>query len=83
MKPEKTEIYYLTGESRAVVEHSPHLEAFQAKAYEGLYFVDPVDELVAERVQDFSGKPVKSIGKGTVELGSEDYRKQAEANLSE
>ena len=83
MKPEQTEIYYLTGESRAVVEHSPHLEAFQAKAYEVLYLVDPVDELVAERVQDFDGKPVKSIGKGTVELGSEDDRKQAEANLSE
>ena len=83
MKPEQTEIYYLTGESRAVVEHSPHLEAFQAKAYEVLYLVDPVDELVAERVQDFGGKPVKSIGKGTVELGSEDDRKQAEANLSE
>ena len=83
MKPAQTEIYYLTGESRAVVEHSPHLEAFQAKAYEVLYLVDPVDELVAERVQDFDGKPVKSIGKGTVELGSEDDRKQAEANLSE
>jgi molecular chaperone HtpG len=83
MKPEQTEIYYLTGESRAVVEHSPHLEAFQSKGYEVLYLVDPVDELVAERVQEFSGKPVKSVGKGTVELGSEDERKQAEADLSE
>jgi molecular chaperone HtpG len=83
MKPEQTEIYYLTGESRAVIEHSPHLEAFQAKAYEVLYLVDPVDELVAERVQDFGGKPVKSIGKGMVELGSEDDRKRAEASLSE
>ncbi|MDP6610246.1 MAG: molecular chaperone HtpG [Vicinamibacterales bacterium] len=83
MKPEQTEIYYLTGESRAVVEHSPHLEAFQSKGYEVLYLVDPVDELVAERVQEFSGKPVKSVGKGTVELGNEDERKQAEADLSE
>jgi molecular chaperone HtpG len=83
MKPEQTEIYYLTGESRAVVEHSPHLEAFQSKGYEVLYLVDPVDELVAERVQEFDGKPVKSVGKGTVELGSEDERKQAEADLSE
>ena len=83
MKPAQTEIYYLTGESRAVVEHSPHLEAFQAKGYEVLYLVDPVDELVTERVTEFDGKLLKSVGKGTVELGSDDERKQAEAKLSE
>ena len=83
MKPEQTEVYYLTGESRAVIEHSPHLEAFQAKDYEVLYLVDPGDELLAQRVQEFGGKPFKSIGKGTVELGSEDERKKAAADLSE
>ncbi len=83
MKSDQTEIYYLTGESRTVVEHSPHLEAFQAKGYEVLYLVDPVDELVTVRVPEFDGKSLKSVGKGTVELGSEDERKQAEADLTE
>ena len=83
MKSDQTDIYYLTGESRATVEHSPHLEAFQAKGYEVLYLVDPVDELVTERVPEFDGKPLKSVGKGKVELGSEDERKKAEADLTE
>ena len=33
----QTSLYYVTGESRAVVERSPHLEAFRARGYEVLY----------------------------------------------
>ncbi len=36
MKGGQEEIYYLTGESRGVVENSPHLEAFREKVYEVL-----------------------------------------------
>src|SRR5262249_16916955 len=31
MKPEQTEIFYLTGESRRVIENSPHLETTKQK----------------------------------------------------
>ena len=83
MKEDQQEIYYLTGDSRAAIEHSPHLEAFGAKGYEVLYLVDPVDELVTQWVTEFDGKRLKSVGKGNVELGSEAERKQAEAELAE
>src|SRR6266508_3875752 len=43
MKEGQEEIYYLTGESRGVVENSPHLEAFKEKGYEVLYLTEPVD----------------------------------------
>jgi len=78
MPEDQEEIYYLSGESRLVVENSPHLEAFKAKGYEVLYLVDPVDEILAPALPEYEGKKLKSVGKGTVELGSDEERKQAE-----
>jgi molecular chaperone HtpG len=82
-KPEQEEIYYLTGETRQVVENSPHLEAFKAKGYEVLYLTDPVDELLVQALPNYGGKRLKSAGKGTVTLGSEEEKKQAEESLKQ
>jgi molecular chaperone HtpG len=83
MPKEQEEIFYLTGESRRVVENSPHLEAFKAKGYEVLYLVDPVDELVVQTLTEFKGKKLKSVGKGTVKLGDEEERERVEKELQE
>lgn len=83
MKPEQNEIFYLTGESRSVVENSPHLEAFQEKGYEVLYLVDPVDELVVQALTEFDGKKLKSVGKGVVELGSDEEKARAAKELEQ
>jgi molecular chaperone HtpG len=81
MKDGQNEIYYLTGESRSQVENSPHLEAFKDKGYEVLYLVDPVDELLTQSLHEYGGKRLKSAGKGTVSLGSEEEKKQTEEEL--
>jgi molecular chaperone HtpG len=81
MKPEQEQIYYMTGESRALVENSPHLEALRDKGYEVLYMVDPVDELVLSHLSDFEGKKLKSVGKGDIELGSEKEKEEAKKEL--
>ncbi len=83
MKADQEEIFYLTGESRSAVENSPHLEAFNDKGVEVLYLVDPVDELVVQHLFDFEGKKLKSVGKGTVELGSKEEKEQAEKETQE
>jgi len=75
MKDGQNEIYYLTGDSRAMIENSPHMEAFQARGYEVLILTDPVDEVWVERVAQFDGKPLKSIAKGQVDLDTDDERK--------
>jgi molecular chaperone HtpG len=72
MKEGQTEIFYLTGESRNVVENSPQLEAFKDKGYEVLYLVEPVDELLVQALTEFQGKRLKSAGKGKVNLGDEE-----------
>ncbi len=83
MKEEQKEIFYLTGESLSQVASSPHLEAFRDKGYEVLYMIDPVDELMVQTLPEYGGKRLKSIGKGTVALGSDEEKKQAEADLKE
>ncbi|MFB7469351.1 molecular chaperone HtpG [Kitasatospora sp. NPDC056184] len=68
MKEGQEAIYYLTGEDRATVENSPHMEAFAAKGYEVLILTDPVDEVWVERVPAFDGHRLQSIAKGQVDL---------------
>jgi molecular chaperone HtpG len=83
MKEGQNEIYYLTGESRSVVENSPHLEALKEKGYETLYLVEPVDELLVQSLMDYGGKKLKSIGKGTIKLGSADEQERVQQELKQ
>jgi molecular chaperone HtpG len=64
MKPDQKEILFLAGESRKVVEASPHLEAYLARGWEVLYLLDPVDELVVEWVRELEGHPLRSAARG-------------------
>jgi len=83
MKDGQNEIYYLTGESRNVVENSPHLEAVKEKGYETLYLVEPVDELLMQSLMDYEGKKFKSIGKGTINLGSAEEQEKTQKDLKQ
>jgi molecular chaperone HtpG len=78
MKDGQEHIYYLTGESRQAVEHSPHLEAFQAKGFEVLILTDPIDEMWVDAVSGFGGKQFQSIAKGQVDLADEQDPAQQE-----
>ncbi|MEN4475986.1 molecular chaperone HtpG [Mycolicibacterium cosmeticum] len=72
MKEDQEQIFYATGESRQLLERSPHLEAFKAKGYEVLLLTDPVDEVWVETVPEFEGKKLQSVAKGEVDLGAKD-----------
>ena len=79
MKDGQEQIFYATGESRQLLERSPHLEAFKAKGYEVLLLTDPVDEVWVESVPEFDGKTLQSVAKGEVDLGaSEESADQTE-----
>jgi len=71
MKPDQKAIYFLAGPSRRAVENSPHLEAFQAKGYEVLFLVDPVDEILVQWIFEFEGKHLKSVAKGLADIGDD------------
>ena len=69
-------IYYATGDARAALENSPHMEAFRAKGYEVLLLTDPIDEVWVDAVPSFgdgeAAKPFTSIANGEVDLGGDD-----------
>lgn len=78
MPEEQDAIYYITGESRAACERSPHIEAFLDKGYEVLFLTDPIDEIMMGHLTDFEEKKLQSVGKGAVELGTDEEKKLAE-----
>ncbi len=83
MREEQDAIYYMTGESREAVEQSPHIEAFKDRGYEVLILTDRVDEVWTQAVTEYNGKPLLSVGKGAVELGSKEEKEKAEAERRE
>jgi molecular chaperone HtpG len=82
MKDDQEQIYYATGESRQLLERSPHLEAFKAKGYEVLLLTDPVDEVWVESVPEFEGKALQSVAKGEVDLGASDDEKAEQGDFA-
>jgi molecular chaperone HtpG len=78
MPADQKEIYYLTGEEREPLEHSPYLEAFRAKGQDVLLLTDPVDEFILPGFPEYKGKRLQAADRG--ELGeSKDERKEEAA----
>ena len=81
MPSDQDAIYAIAGESLEVVRNSPHLEAFQQKGYEVLYLTDPYDEILFSQIPEVQGKKITFIGRGEVELGSEEEKKEKREKL--
>ena len=69
MQPEQDVIYYITADSFAAAQHSPHLEIFRKKGIEVLLMSDRVDEWLLGSLSEFEGKKLQSIAKGDLDLG--------------
>lgn len=83
MKESQGAIYYMTGESREVIESSPHLEAFREKSVEVLYLTDAVDEMLVQALTEYKDKKLQSAGKGTVDLGTDEEKELKKKELDE
>jgi len=69
MQPVQDVIYYITADSFAAAQHSPHLEIFRKKGIEVLLMSDRVDEWLLGSLTEFEGKKLQSIAKGDLDLG--------------
>ena len=80
MQEKQDAIYYLTAESHASAEGSPHLEVFKKHDIEVLLMSDPVDEWVVMNLSEFAEKPLKSIAKGDLNLDWIDNETEVQAD---
>jgi molecular chaperone HtpG len=85
MKEGQEAIYFITADSRAAAKSSPQLEIFRKKGVEVLLLGDRVDEWLVSHLHEFEGKPLQSVAKGAVDLGTledEAEKKEAEAQAT-
>jgi len=68
LKPNQTDIYYLTGDSIERLKSNPKLESAKARGIEVLLLTDPVDAFWTSAPLDFGGKPLKSLSQGDVDF---------------
>ena len=68
MHEKQDAIYYITADSYASAQGSPHLEIFKKHDIEVILMSDHIDEWVVMNLTEFQDKPLKSIAKGDLEL---------------
>ncbi|CEL98422.1 unnamed protein product [Vitrella brassicaformis CCMP3155] len=83
MKEGQKDIFYITGESKAAVEHSPFLETLRKKGIEVIYMVDPIDEYCVQQLKEFDGKKLRCCTKEGLDLEDDEDEKKKFEELKE
>ena len=68
MSEEQEEIYYVLGDDSRSVANSPHLDPFNARTIEVLYWTDPLDAFIAPGLSEYNDKKFKNIDDANLEL---------------
>ncbi len=71
---DQDEIFYITGDSREIVEKNPNLEYFVDNNIEVLYFIHPVDAIISSSLDVYEGKEFKSIEKADIDFDKSDSK---------
>jgi molecular chaperone HtpG len=73
MSRKQPQLYYVLGESIKEIESLPYLETINAKGYDVLYFIDPLDAYLVqgESMKVFQNVTLQNIAKSGVDLGGD------------
>ena len=61
-------IYYITGDRKEALEHSPQLEMFRKQGYDVLFLYEPMDEIIMDDIGKYEEKDLVSVLKGEVKF---------------
>jgi len=76
MKENQKDIYYITGESKQIVDQSAFVERVRKRGYEIIYMTEPIDEYCVQQLKEFDGKKLVSVTKEGLELPEDDEAKK-------
>ena len=68
MKEGQEAIYVLAGDNAETLGRSAQLEGFRARGIEVLLLTDPIDAFWPDRMDEFDGKPIRSVTQGAADL---------------
>jgi len=76
MKENQKDIYYITGESKQVVDQSAFVERVRKRGFEIIYMTEPIDEYCVQQLKEFDGKKLVSVTKEGLELPEDEADKK-------
>lgn len=82
MKENQKDIYVLYGASRAQLEHSPYLDALNARGFEVAFLTENGDQFVMDSLMKVDDKAIKAIDRSNLDLPELPEEKQ-EGGLDE
>lgn len=68
MPESQKDIYTISADTFQAAKNSPVLETLAQRGYEVLFFIDPVDEFVAQRLTEYEGKKLRAADRGELDL---------------
>ena len=83
MKPGQEAIYVLAGDNVDVLKNSSQFEGFRARGIEVLLLGDPIDAFWPERMEEYQGKPIRSVSQGGEDLGKLPLENAAEGEAAD
>jgi molecular chaperone HtpG len=78
MQEGQDKIYYVVAENFNTAKNSPHLEVFRKKGIEVLLLSDRVDDWLMNHLQEFDGKQLQDVARGSLDLSSSSEDEKAE-----
>jgi len=78
MPADQKAIWYLIGDSRELIEHSPYLESFRARGQDVLFLTEAIDEFTLPGLGKYKDKELKAVDRDEVEESKEDAAKKTE-----
>lgn len=82
-KDDQKTIYYLSGENRDQLKHSPQIEGFLSKDIDVLLFTDSVDDFWVNVQHEYKDSAIKSVTRSDIDLDNTDAKKDSDKDKKE